>query len=101
MASRPSVWRSLQMRGFGASYRHFTAHRDDIDLYHSLPFWKKIGMTLERWLERRYGDVIYAGGSYPRGQSAADAAERQRLVESARARHEARRPSGRRATSHR
>jgi hypothetical protein len=66
----PSPWHVHQMRGLGASYRRFTAHADDIAEFEALPWWKKLrygGTNVEKWLVKRYGKVIYKGGSYERG----------------------------------
>lgn len=57
------------MRGLGASYRRFTAHIDDIDEFHARPWWHELlpgGTNFEKWLRKRYGNVIYQGGSYDR-----------------------------------
>lgn len=61
----PSEWRSMQTRGIGASYRHFTAHRDDVARYHALPWYRRV-RTLESWLRKQYGDVIYMAYRYAR-----------------------------------
>ncbi len=57
----------MQMRGLGANYRPFTAHRDDIACYDALPRWKGWPFrTFETWLRKQYGDVIYTRGRYAR-----------------------------------
>lgn len=64
-----SPWRRMQMRGLGASYRSFTAHIDDIEEFDARPWWRELlpgGTNFEKWLHRRYGDVIYSHGGYDR-----------------------------------